>query len=502
MLHRQQFCILREGVDLPGYKSIDLEDGWVLSYHEELPLYHDEEGGAALLGYAWQVMPGRDAPEKELKRLARESGSRIPEKSLMDAEETWNGRYVVISGGRIYLDANGMLNVFYSPAGASSDCLLLARMMGLGEKIYEPGRMNWMPGPRTHYEGISRLMPSQVYDLGTGTVRARELLPGSFVSVGSEQELTAAFIDCFCYSLRSMAELFPDRKLLVALTGGYDSRTLFALAKKAGTDFAAYTMEFEGISKGDVDTPPQICAELGTDHVYVRRDKGNYSAQRENEYNRYTCGLIRDEDRLYYAYDQFRELTETFGKCVLLRSGIWPDFSCAYSRFFADDEPAGELFQEYHIDAGSPEWESLHEYFRWCSEHPVKAPDMANRFYYEERSGCWLASIENGFTMIDDIVSLEPVNCRMLLSILSAYSEDCRLAKGPQVMITNTACPDIAGIPYGNNRASDASIVTSLRTKAARAADRTRHMGFRKAAAFYVRTMRSHFRKWKQNRNR
>ncbi len=502
MLHRQQFCILRDRADLPGYKSIDLEDGWVLSYHEELPLFFDEPSQTALLGYAWQVMPGREAPEKELEKLAREGGGRISEKSLMDAEETWNGRYAVISGGRIYLDAGGMLNVFYSAAGASSDCLLLARAMGLSEKIYEPGRMNWMPGPRTHYEGISRLMPSQVYDLGTGTVHARELLPTAFVSGGSEQELTAAFIDHFCYSLRQMADLFPEHRLMAALTGGHDSRALTALAKKAGTDFMAYTMEYDGISKGDVEIPPQICAVLGLDHVYVRRNKSNYSAQREKEYDRYTCGLVRDEDRLYYAYDQFRELTEAYGKCVLLRSGIWPDLCCVYSRFFEDGRPGQELFQEYHIGTGSPEWESLQEYFSWCSRNPVKTPDPANRFYYEERSGCWLASIENGFTMIDDIISLEPLNCRLLLSILAAYDEECRMSRRPQMMIADAACPELAEIPYENGRAYGESFLTSIRMKADRALDRMRHMGFRRAASFYARTIRKHFRIWKDRRGR
>ena len=495
MIHRQQFAILKKRIDLPGYKSIDMEDGWVLSYHEDLPVYLDKKSQTFLLGYAWQVLPERGTPEEELKKLAEAGNDHISESELLNCEESWNGRYVVISGGRVYLDANGMLNVFFSDAGLSSDCLLLARVMGYEEKIYTPGTMNWMPGMLTHYEGIRHLMPSQIYDYRNRAVYARELLPGTFIQGKSEEDLTDQFIECFCHSLKQMEMIFPDQRLMVALTGGYESRTLAALAKKAGTDFMAYTMEFDTIEEGDVEIPPKICETLGIGHVYVERDRSNYSKEREEEYIRYICGLVRDEDRLYYAYDQFRDLTKTCGRCVLLRSGIWPNLAYKYSRFFDNNRPADELYQEYHIDAGSLEWDSLHEYFTWCEEHPEKRLDLANRFYHEVRSGCWLAYIEQGFTMLDDVISLEPVNSRVLLSILAAFSEESRLGKRHQTLITGKACPQLSGIPYGNSINRKGSFA-SLRSKARRASDRLRQMGFRNAVQLYVKIIREHYRIW------
>ena len=136
MIHRQQFAILKKRIDLPGYKSIDMEDGWVLSYHEDLPVYLDKKSQTFLLGYAWQVLPERGTPEEELKKLAEAGNDHISESELLNCEESWNGRYVVISGGRVYLDANGMLNVFFSDAGGlprnTADALYMRGKGGRG----------------------------------------------------------------------------------------------------------------------------------------------------------------------------------------------------------------------------------------------------------------------------------------------------------------------------------------------------------------------------------
>ena len=90
---------------------------------------------------------------------------------LLAAEETWCGRYALLAGGRVYLDAAGLLGVFFGSGGVSSSCRILAASMGLPEKRFaSSSSLNWLPGPLTQYEEIRRLLPSQIYDYRSGSI--------------------------------------------------------------------------------------------------------------------------------------------------------------------------------------------------------------------------------------------------------------------------------------------------------------------------------------------
>ena len=102
MLHDRQFAVLKKPVDLPGYRHIPLAEGWILSYHEKLPVYFSKSKQALLLGVAWQVIPGRESPEKELNELPMDETGHLSDDQVMDLEESWCGRYVLICEDRVY----------------------------------------------------------------------------------------------------------------------------------------------------------------------------------------------------------------------------------------------------------------------------------------------------------------------------------------------------------------------------------------------------------------
>lgn len=502
MLHAGQFAILKTRITLPGYQHIELGNGWILSYHEELPVFCDAEKQILLLGLAWQALPGRGTPAEEISKLK----PIITEQQLLRMEETWCGRYVLIHKTNIYLDAHGVRSVFYSETGACSDCLLMGKAMGLEERLYYPlEHLNWMPAPRTHYSEIRRLMPGQVLDYATGGIHTRPLLATGYEHFTDEQQLIEQFSDVFCHSLRQMTRLFPERKWLIALTGGYDSRTLFALAKRAGMDFETYTFEHDTIYEGDVEIPKQLAAKAGVPHFYGTRDPEAYSRQREDEYNRQTAGLVRDEDRLFYAFNQYQELIERYGDVVILRSSIWATVIEDFSRYFdrtAGYAPVKNFYQEFEIPEGSMEHETLEEYFRWCGEHPTPGVNLANRFYWEQRDGCWLSSFEQGFDAVEHIISLQPVNCRWMISMLMDFPEEERLIRRHQTRIAEYACPEIAGTPYTDTRRLGESRLASAGDKLARGIHRLRHMGLKNTWDLYKkilkerRTTRAMHKEW------
>jgi hypothetical protein len=50
MLYPGQFSILKKQLSLPGYRSLPLAGGWVLSWHEKLEMFHLPKHGILLLG--------------------------------------------------------------------------------------------------------------------------------------------------------------------------------------------------------------------------------------------------------------------------------------------------------------------------------------------------------------------------------------------------------------------------------------------------------------------
>lgn len=121
MIHGGQFAILKHAVKREGYQAVQLEDGWVLSYHPKLPVHVDPSRKLILLGYAWQVDPDKGTPVEEINKLQLTSDGVLPEKELLAAEETWCGRYALISNGVVHTDTCALLAIFYSDAGVSSD---------------------------------------------------------------------------------------------------------------------------------------------------------------------------------------------------------------------------------------------------------------------------------------------------------------------------------------------------------------------------------------------
>jgi len=490
MQHPGQFAILKKALSLPGYRTLPLSGGWVLSRHEKLELFALPEHEIFLLGIAWQTLPGKPAPEQELKALAERSGGPVTDEALMALEESWCGRYVLICRGRIFTDTCALLPVFHSPAGISSDLTLLAEVSGLSAKLYEPGKvMNWMPGPLTPYPGIRRVMPSQIYCMESGETRSRPLLALSRPPVSDDEERIRVFTEIFTNSLHNMRERLSGRRMLLALTGGYDSRSLFALAKHAGLDFEAYTLEYDGIFTDDVELPKELCRRTNTPHRYVHRDHSRYSAALEAEYLNHTAGLIRDEDRLSYAHGQYQELTAADGDTVLLRSSVWENVIEYYGHSFETDGPGVGFYDWFCVRPDSPEQRSLEEYFAWHRAHPQPELVASNIFLWEQREGCWLSAIESGFDLLPNAVTIQPANCRLLVSMLLEFPAEERKTKFHQARIIRYACPAIGDVPFGKDRKPDETALTILQHKLRRLGYRLETRGVRRTLGLYLRML-------------
>ena len=494
MSHPGQFSILKKALSLPGWQALPLSGGWVLSCHKKLDVFYLPKHGLLLLGLAWQALPGKASPEQELEALSARTDGPIADEQLMALEESWCGRYVLICGERVFTDACALLPVFYSPAGLSSDLTLLAETMGLDTNIYEPGKvMNWMPGPMTPYPEIARLMPGQICCFESGRIRPRPLTALSLPDTEDGEARVRVFADLFANSLRSMRARLPGRKMLLALTGGYDSRTLFALAKYAGLDFDAFTLEYDGIYADDVTLPKELCRQAGTVHRYIPRDHGRYSASLEDEYLRHTAGLIRDADRLSYAHGQYQALTEDGTQAALLRGSIWETAVDFYGRSFDRDGPKSDFYDWFCVPERSREKRSLAQYFDWQQSHPQPGLSACDDFYWQQRAACWLSPIEAGFDLLENAVSVQPLNCRLLISMLLDFPREERITKEHQAKIIRYACPEIAGVPFGGKSTVDETALSILLHKLRRLGYRIKTRGIGRTVSLYVGMVKKKF---------
>lgn len=499
MIHGGQFAILKTPVELPGYVHVSLSNGWILSHHEKLPVYRSADNSTLLLGIAWQVAPGRGTPVQEIEQLCASHPQGDDRSAILAMEETWCGRYVLIRHATVHTDTCSLLAVFYSDQGISSDCTLLAQAAGQSEKLYSPGPgvMNWMPGPLTHYDGVRRLLASQTYQYTTGEVSARPLLAQHYQTIADEQELVHAFTDLFTNSLRNMTAALGNKKLLIALTGGYDSRSLFAMAHRAGIDFDAYTLEYDTIYADDVDIPRKLCQLTGVKHHYIPVDHARYDAQLEQDYLTHTAGLIRDQDRIFYAHGQYQQLIEKFGEVVFLRSSIWENVIEYFRRSFTETGPGFDFYDWFCVAEGSLEKRSLEQYFAWNTAHPEQGLVASNMFLWLQREGCWLSDIESGFALLDNAISLQPANCRLFLRMLMDFPRDERLMKFHQAKLIRHACPAIGEVPFGSDKIKGETLIDRLIPKIKRGVDRLCKLGIRKTVLTYTSFIRHRISKHK-----
>jgi len=113
----------------------------------------------------------------------------------------------------------------------------------------------------------------------------------------------------------------------------------------------------------------------------------------------------------------------------------------------------------------SLEQRSLEHYFAWHREHPQPSLTASNLFLWEQREGCWLSAIEAGFDLLAHTVTLQPANCRLLVSMLLDFPLEERRTKFHQARIIRYACPAIADVPFGKDKKPGENALTVLMHK-------------------------------------
>lgn len=447
MIDSKQFIIGKNMSHLPeNWQTIQLGNGFQLCYQQELRIWHSDDGRVVLLGHAWQTDPCRGTPEDEIGSVVR--GGCIIHEDVYEVEKTWCGRYLLIVDDWIYLDSSGLLGVFYSNCHVSSSLHVLCGIEGR-EIIYPPiehrKSPDFVPGAATCYDGVKRLLPSQIYNYVKGEVKIRPLLPDGIIHTDSDQSRISLFEKYFVHSLKNMQKHFEGIDLWLALTGGRDSRVTMASLERAGIPYHSFTLEHGYISAADRKIPFKITKKLKRPHLFISRADKKFSQKRYDDYKVHSSGMAVDEDWRHYAFSQYDDLLGSSGSdsVVILRSGVWESVCDFFRQFCKSDYNLRELFPFNSFVQSLDEWYSYVK-----ADKNNEWMTIWDRTYFDLRLGCWLSSVEQSCDIMDGMTFIQPCNSRIFISILLGFDRIDRIAKKHEEKMVSSLCPSIASIPY------------------------------------------------------
>lgn len=445
---RQFFISSKPSVKYPDWNSISLSDDYYIYYQKDLNIIQVKDN-YLILGIAWQVDSSRLSPREELVQLSKKSN--ITQSDIFEMEKTWCGRYILIVKDYIYLDAGGCLGVFYSDKTISSSLHVLCNVEE--RKIVSSGlKHRTMPdffiGMRTPYEGVRRLLPSQILNYKNTKTQIRPLLIDFFPEYTSLEEGSKKFIDNFVYSLQNMEKTLPDHKKCLALTGGRDSRCVMSLLEKSGIDYDTFTLWHENISEADKKIPKRLSKLLHRKYKFVERSQKKYSQQRLDEFFIHTAEMSVDEDSRFFAYNQYQSIAE--GRpTVILRSSIWEIVDDCFKMDIGSKKGDRMCILFPRILENKLWYASAKEWENYIKEDKLNSDiSFYGRAYWDLRIGCWLSSLEQSLDMIENIITIQSVNSRLFISMLFAFPYKERFYKYHENIITNNACSILKKIPY------------------------------------------------------
>lgn len=446
MIDDKQFFISNRYHSFRDWTVLTLNTGYSLVYQPKLHVVHNDDSSAVLLGHAWQVVDNLPSPNEIIEHLE----SNLTAAQVMEIEKTWCGRYIIIYNGTVLTDTCSMLGVYYAEDMVTSSMHVLCQLRGVAPQwpdIRLGLSPNFMPGPLTGYEGVSKLLPSQLLHYPTQSVTTRPLLPDLSMEHLGEEERIEAFCQAFVTSLQNMRVQFPAHKIMVALTGGKDSRVLMAMMEKARLAYGTFTAWHDRITEGDIDIPRELARQVNRSHSLVMRQE--LSQQALDDYTTHTAGYAKDQDQYFWAYGQYGQLRTDDQQILILRSSIW-ECSDDHYRHFTDPL---DLYRQFPY---ALKHSTIHQSFELWKQIVADDPhnrdiNIWTRLFWDQREGCWLSALEQGYDLMDGFASIQPCNSRHLLSLLMGFDEAERFRKIHEDKIMAHVCEPLTHIVYDRN---------------------------------------------------
>lgn len=376
------------------------------------------------------------------------------------------GRFavLVISGDRCRVahDAFGSRSIFYVAGegfAVASHTALLAHVYNFGRSKtiakymqkpeFRRRTVKYLPGDRTIYDQIYALAPNNYLD-SRGN-RAHRYWPVS--------ELRRIGIDDFYREVdRYFAAFIPfvvSRYLpIFGITGGVDSRAVFAAFRRYGVRFRGLTWHASNLGRAEKLVIDEIVVRLGLDHLYV--DPKEYPSSEIGVYAGRASGNFRGDSSLSEAIAALfgslpcAAFVRGYGGEIMrgfynLRAKPIQDFRAeslvhAYGSSLRRTRPSDEYkascastFDEFRLRANYAGLEAF-------------GYDPNDIFYWEHRMGMWASAKLN--EMDPALYSLVGFNSRPLFAASFGLAAEQRLSKDLLKGIVRRNDDLLASLPY------------------------------------------------------
>lgn len=449
-IHRRQFVIGSQQI-LPNknWQASRLTDEIWLSYCQDLEVSQSTDSSDRqwhILGFAVETFSQKSSPELEIPKTETE---RVPQLS-----QTWTGRWILIGNQKLYLDASGLLGCFYGRDSegkiwASSSPALLAQIIfsdrppavDSRQLGYENG-ISWYVPPRSRFIGISRLLPSQSIDLGSGDIQSHPLMP-DILPDRDYLETIAEIQQIFITTLQRLARLTPD--LWLGLTAGYDSRSILALSYAADIPVRPFTRIAARTSVADLALPPQLSRECNYDHIFIR------SPQRYPERRK----LAEEHTAAHVSAGDAEPFVKGVRDCLKGISigghgyGVAKNFAglSALPEDLENAELGASAIAQMFQAPSSSATAGLKEWLDWILSHPQPNLNWRGRFYLEQRHAGWQSSKEQLYDL-NDLCRFPILNSAYLYSLFLSIKPEQRLDSQIQQDLINNTAPQLNSYPF------------------------------------------------------
>lgn len=445
--------------DLPHFKHVALNRQYHLYVDDAAG--HDvatagDTDGVVIVGKAWPMSTGvvpsdTDSPAQSLLDIYRSAENHLDGlRSIEDALYDFAGRYAVVVCTEndlvLYNDAVGTRTVYFNERTrqVASHYDMLARLSGKPAAGLEFGEARWeATWDVTDHEDIFALLPNHRFRFD-GLSRERFFLtePNRAADMLEETKFKTVF-KLWDEQMQWMLRCSDGRKIHFSMTGGMDSRTTLAMARKYVKKFSSFTYtvreavpetagplktNFQRVLGRDYRIVKRLEEFLPEGHRFiVRKAEGSGLSADDISVLKRNCLLRSGHGRwiLPGYMEASKDIRTIHYRGNLLEIGrlyggstVGTDPRAVARRrsraFAAKQKLSTDKFVEFFLQKFDD--------FKFDEIH--KDYETNDAFYWEHRHGRWYSEVLNETDIAFDTIS--PFNCRRIIDIFLSFEPEVR----------------------------------------------------------------------------
>jgi hypothetical protein len=434
LLFCRQFILGSKFVEIEGWNKIPINEDLFLTIHPDLKTSQSTYNNInlTLLGYMIDPSNNYISDLDILNNICKNSKSFI---DVLKNTYNYNGRWIIIYNDKnetkVFNDCIGSRQLCYvrknneiwcaSQSSLLSYCLnielddndLLTNFIKSSEFEMQE---KFLPGDSTLYRDVKHLIPNHYLDLNLGkSIRYYPSEHFKNIQMNDAIEFASKILQ------GSMVNANKRFNLMLAITGGLDSRVALAASKDIKQDIFYYLMKFDNLNDNhlDIQIPSKLLPKLNLNFNLLELDK-NIDENFEKRFNEnVSCSRNKLKYGAYICYKEFKDKVRISGH----GSEIGRNFYYGYYNRKIDAELLAEIsgyknnefailhFKEWLFDAEDT-----------CKKYNMNILDL---FYWEQRMGKWGALGSSEFEIANEEFIL--FNNRQLLNTILQVDEKYRI---------------------------------------------------------------------------